>query len=302
MVRYGDGNLTVVGRVRRILVFVALGLAVSGLILLWANFSTNRAVRVMNEQTMRMVVSSDAEIKEIEEKKAAELLRLQKAAKAASESSRLASLNSYDGITLINPNDCNSAVSHMNPGSIDVVVNKKHCMKPLGYYPSDLMAIDGGSIRRVAYKDFNAMLSAAAYAGQPFRVTSGFRSYQSQVDTYNHWVSVSGTLGADTYSARPGYSEHQTGLVIDVAAGSCVLDCFGSTSQYKWMQDNAHKYGFIQRYYAGKESITGYSAEEWHYRYVGVATATDMKSRGVKTLEEYWSMPGGDYEAATASH
>lgn len=108
-------------------------------------------------------------------------------------------------------------------------------------------------------------------------------------------MSVSGVAGADTYSARAGYSEHQTGLVIDIAGGSCVLDCFGSTSQYQWMQQHAAEYGFIQRYYAGSETITGYKAEEWHYRYVGVEVARDMKHKGVKTLEEYWGVPGGDY-------
>ena len=101
--------------------------------------------------------------------------------------------------------------------------------------------------------------------------------------------------GADTYSARPGYSEHQTGLAFDVAAGSCVLDCFGTTSQYQWLQANAADYGFIQRYYAGYENITGYKAEEWHYRYVGTAVAKDMQARGIKTLEQYWDILGGGY-------
>ena len=115
------------------------------------------------------------------------------------------------------------------------------------------------------------------------------------MSTYAYWVSVSGASGADTYSARPGYSEHQTGYAFDVAAGGCALDCFGTTSQYQWMQQHAAEYGFIQRYYAGYESITGYKAEGWHYRYVGVDVAQDMKAKGIKTLEQYWSIPGGDY-------
>ena len=110
-------------------------------------------------------------------------------------------------------------------------------------------------------------------------------------------MSVSGAAGADTYSARPGYSEHQTGFAVDVAnaTGTCSLDCFGTTSQYAWLQQHAADYGFIQRYYAGFEAITGYKAEEWHYRYVGVAIAKDMQQRGIKTLEQYWGVPGGTY-------
>ena len=84
--------------------------------------------------------------------------------------------------------------------------------------------------------------------------------------------------------------------MIDVAANGCVLDCFGATSQYQWLQAHAAEYGFIQRYYAGYEAITGYSAEEWHYRYVGVDVATDMKNKGIMTLEEYYGISGGDYQ------
>jgi len=80
-----------------------------------------------------------------------------------------------------------------------------------------------------------------------------------------------------------------------VAAGGCTLNCFGSSAQYQWFQQNAANFGFIQRYYAGYENITGYSAEEWHYRYVGVAVAKDMNEKGIKTLEEYWGVSGGDY-------
>lgn len=101
--------------------------------------------------------------------------------------------------------------------------------------------------------------------------------------------------GADTYSARPGYSEHQTGLAFDVAANGCTLNCFGSTSQYQWFQQNAADYGFIQRYYSGYEVITGYKSEEWYYRYVGASIAKDMQAKGIKTLEQYWNIPGGDY-------
>jgi len=140
------------------------------------------------------------------------------------------------------------------------------------------------------------MCAAATAAGLPFRITSSFRSYQNQVDTYNQWVAVNGsTASADTVSARPGYSEHQTGYAMDIASGGCALDCFAGTPQYAWMQAHAAEYGFIQRYYDGYESITGYSPEPWHYRYVGIQVAEDMKARGIKTLEQYWGVSGGDY-------
>lgn len=113
--------------------------------------------------------------------------------------------------------------------------------------------------------------------------------------TYNHWVGVSGQILLDTYSARADFSEHQTGLAIDVSAPGCYLDCFGSTTQYRWLAQHAANYGFIQRYPAGSESITGYSDEQWHWRYVGRDIALSMKERGIVTLEEYWEMAGGDY-------
>lgn len=196
----------------------------------------------------------------------------------------------------IDPTTCNPAKTHNNPSKIDVLVNKKHCLQPLSFTPGDLTTIYGATISKKAAADFSALYKAAEAANQPFTVTSSFRSYNTQISTYNYWVSISGKDGADTYSARPGYSEHQTGFTVDVASTSgCSLDCFGTTSQYKWLQANAAKYGFIQRYYAGQEAITGYKAEEWHYRYVGKTVALDMKQRGIKTLEAYWNMPGGNY-------
>lgn len=190
---------------------------------------------------------------------------------------------------------CNTATTHKNPAAIDVVVNKKHCLAPLTFVPPDLVASHGATLSSKAVASFNAMFAAAAAAGQPFTVSSSYRSYDTQVATYNHWVSVNGQQGADTVSARPGYSEHQTGFVIDVGANGCNLDCFGGTSQYQWFQENAAKYGFIQRYYAGYEHITGYASEEWHYRYVGTAVAQDMATKGIKTLEQYWGIEGGGY-------
>lgn len=190
---------------------------------------------------------------------------------------------------------CNPSSSHRNPAALDIIVNKKHCIQPLGFAPADLVTVYGATISAKAQANFVAMYQAAQTAGVPFQVTSSFRSYSNQVTTYNTWVAVNGQAGADTVSARPGYSEHQTGLSIDLAAASCALECFLKTPQYAWIQKHAAAYGWIQRYPEGFTSITGYSSEAWHYRYVGKAVAEDMKARGIKTLEQYWGISGGDY-------
>lgn len=253
----------------------------------------NQEIQATIQQFQQVQAELTQKIDEImAARKAAEEKARQEAAAKKTAQEVIAGVDASD----IDPTTCNTAKSHNNPSQIDVLVNKKHCMQPLTFTPNDLKTVYGATLSNKAVADFVAMYEAAQAAGQPFTVTSSFRSYDTQVATYNYWVSVSGKAGADTYSARPGYSEHQTGLTVDVASTSgCSLDCFGSTSQYKWLQANAAKYGFIQRYYAGQEAITGYKAEEWHYRYVGKSVALDMKQRGIKTLEAYWDMPGGDY-------
>lgn len=184
---------------------------------------------------------------------------------------------------------------HTNASSVEVIVNKRFPIKPLHFVPDDLVTSQGVSLSKKAIENYHRMVSDAASAGQAFRVTSSFRSYEAQAETYDFWIAFSGQSEADRKSAKPGFSEHQTGFVIDVAVGDCVLECFKSTSQYQWLQKNAAKYGFIQRYRAGSEKVTGYAAEEWHYRFIGVEAAQDMARKGVATLEEYWGLEGGSY-------
>ncbi len=262
---------------------------------LWAN--AENAIKASEElrlQTAERVRESMAEL-ETERKKAEE----EKAAKEAEEAEtnqKAAEEQATPPPVTSQPGSCNASTSHINPVSIDVVVNKKHCLVPLAFVPPDLVTSPhGATLSAKAIDAFNQMFAAAAAANQPFIVSSSYRSYNTQVSTYNYWVSVSGQAQADTYSARPGFSEHQTGFAVDVGVPECELSCFGGTSQYGWFQANAATYGFIQRYYAGYEAVTGYRSEEWHYRYVGTAVAQDMKSKGVKTLEEYWGVEGGGY-------
>lgn len=280
---------------KRLFMYGTTLLVVSSSVVLLAlyNHDTNTSIAEQNDSLARTLAELDEAQKRIEERKAAEAEERRLAAAAdAAEQARTANGGTADSIDSA---ACFASSSRSDPTKIDVMVNKKHCIQPLTYAPSDLVTSYGATLSAKIIAQFNQLYNAAAAAGQPFSVTSSYRSYESQVSTYAYWVSVSGQVGADTYSARPGYSEHQTGYAFDVAAGRCTLDCFGSTSQYQWMQQNAAEYGFIQRYYAGFEDITGYKAEEWHYRYVGVEIAKDMQTRGIKTLEQYWGMPGGGY-------
>jgi len=180
--------------------------------------------------------------------------------------------------------------------SITVIVNKKHCFSPLTWAPSDLTSLNGFLLRKEAVEHMQPMMAASVAAGNNFELSSAYRSYSDQVTTYNTWVAVNGsTTAADTVSARPGYSEHQTGLAADLKNGSCVLECFSTTMAYTWLQANAADYGFIERYPSGLSSITGYAPEAWHWRYVGVDIAKDMKSKGIQTLEQYFNISGGTY-------
>ena len=136
------------------------------------------------------------------------------------------------------------------------------------------------------------MIAHAASEGIVVDAGSGYRSYDAQKSLYDNYVKQDGQAKADTYSARPGFSEHQTGLAVDFAP---IEDSFASSAPYDWLVFNAHKFGFVLRYPHDKTDVTGYMYEPWHWRYIGIDDATDMKAKGVKTLEEYYNVPGGKY-------
>ena len=135
-----------------------------------------------------------------------------------------------------------------------------------------------------------SMLEAGKAAGFDYNAFSGFRSYEYQTTLYNRYVNRDGKEAADRYSARPGYSEHQTGLAFDIGENGrqdlWLTEQFGETPAGQWLMNNAHLYGFILRYPQGKEHITGFMYESWHYRYVGVEHATAIFNAKT-TLEEY---------------
>jgi zinc D-Ala-D-Ala carboxypeptidase len=184
-----------------------------------------------------------------------------------------------------------------DPLALTVLVNK-HWRLPPGWEPPDLVEPDvpftfSGDdpkrlLRQPAATALESLFAAASQAGTPLAAVSGYRSEQTQADLYGLTVSEQGAAQADLHSARPGHSEHQTGLAMDVtgADGSCAVeDCFGATPAAAWLAAHAAEHGFVVRYPDGKESITGYAYEPWHLRFVGVAVARQLVAHGL-VLEE----------------
>nr|PKY80127.1 peptidase M15 [Pseudoglutamicibacter albus] len=181
-----------------------------------------------------------------------------------------------------------------DPNNIKVLANKKRPLEPLTYAPKDLVHIGSGqSMRSEAAQAFKKLRNAGAASGVNFHPVSGYRSYNQQAATYNHWRATYGQQHADSVSAAPGTSEHQLGLAVDVSDGICNLRrCFATTNAGQWVARNAHKYGFVVRYPEGKTDVTGYWYEPWHLRYVGTELAGELTSKGL-TLEEYYKWKPG---------
>lgn len=173
------------------------------------------------------------------------------------------------------------------------LLSNKYLSMPSDYVPNDLETISSNCSRSgmrlvsEAREQFEKLCSDAKNDGYTIRAMSSYRSYDYQVDLYNRYVEQDGKEAADTYSARPGFSEHQTGLVVDVDNNKLSYTQFEDTDEYDWMMEHAHEYGFIERYPMGKEDITGYSYESWHYRYVGREIATYIKEHNI-TFDEYY--------------
>lgn len=173
-----------------------------------------------------------------------------------------------------------------------VLVNKYNFLNK-DYVPDNLeeidpkYAIEGKKMVKEAKEAFENLAKQAKELGFNIRAMSSYRTYSYQLGLYNNYVKNYSKEEADTYSARPGFSEHQTGLSTDCDNGREYFENFEKTQEFGWMQDNAHKYGFILRYPKGKEHITGYMYESWHYRYVGVDIATYIHENNI-TFEEYY--------------
>ncbi len=178
-----------------------------------------------------------------------------------------------------------------DPASLTVLVNKNNAL-PADYVP-ELEALGeaygSGSLRPEASQAFRAMADAAREEGISLLSVSAYRSYQHQWNTYNRYLGQYARKTVDTFSARPGHSEHQTGLALDINVASSKAH-FEKTPAFAWLKEHCAQYGFLLRYDQGKEEITGYRFEPWHYRYVGVEIAQACMEQGL-SYEEYLALP-----------
>lgn len=183
------------------------------------------------------------------------------------------------------------AVSANLEDDLLILVNKYNVLDE-NYKPDDLKKVNSnysywGELREEAADAFLTMAKAASKEGLKLINTSPFRSYELQTKLYEGYSKRDGKAAADRYSARPGFSEHQTGLATDIVTPTSTLNTFKDTKEFAWMQENSYKYGFILRYGKDMEYITGYNYEPWHYRYVGLEAAKIIYEEEL-TLEEYY--------------
>ncbi len=175
------------------------------------------------------------------------------------------------------------------------VILNKHYYSDGNYKGKDLIKVDSKynlygyefELSKECYEAFLKMYNDAKEKGYAFKINSAYRSYEKQINIYQGWVNKDGQELADTYSARAGYSEHQTGYAFDVRDFPFTNDDYSKTKSFTWVSENAHKYGFIIRFPKNKEYITGYQYEPWHYRYVGIEAAKYIHDNDI-TFEEYY--------------
>ena len=209
------------------------------------------------------------------------------------------SLSARSVIEIVNTNNDYSYYDH----DIDTDISKDYLLLVNKYYhlgndyvPDDLVNInnkyyygDGHQIRKVAYDAFIDMWNQANMEGIYFIINSGYRSFEDQQEVYDFYKNNYGTTYADSIAARPGYSEHQTGLSIDIFSTEyTTTEAFKNSTHYEWLVNNAYKYGFIQRYQSDTEDVTGFTEEAWHWRYVGVEVATYLHEHDI-TFDEYYA-------------
>ena len=171
-----------------------------------------------------------------------------------------------------------------------VLVNKYNYLLEK-YIPNNLIKLDEYAknnlyLNQEAYNAFKKMALDAKINGLSIRIISAYRDYNYQNNLYNNYLK-NDPQNADKYSAKPGHSEHQTGLAIDIDNMSNIYDKFENTKEFLWVKDNCYKYGFILRYPKDKEHITGYIYEPWHYRYVGIEISSYIYENDL-TYEEYY--------------
>lgn len=196
-------------------------------------------------------------------------------------------IETFNGLFINYPDS--SPVTHRD--DLLTLVNKSYRLEN-DYEPEGLIDIDtsytvygNGALIPEAYDAYMKMREAASQEGLVLNVSNCYRSYHRQKELYTHYLTIDSQATVDTYSARPGHSEHQLGVACDFAANQLNIHDFTGTAEQQWMVENAHDFGFILRYPQDKVDVTGYNYESWHYRYVG-AVATEITENGL-TLEEY---------------
>lgn len=172
-----------------------------------------------------------------------------------------------------------------------ILVNKYYKL-PEDYEPDDLVDVDPslgrGRLRAEVYEAYKRLYADAVKEGYDLKIMSAYRSYATQASVYNRYLNDDPQEIVDTYSARPGHSEHQSGLCADVSEPGYSIDDFYKTEASRWLAENCYKYGFIIRYPEDKTDITGYQGEPWQIRYVGIETALDVYEKGI-TYDEYYA-------------
>lgn len=183
-----------------------------------------------------------------------------------------------------------------NPNDITVLVNKNNKL-PDSFIPNDLvkipnnMSLNNKKMKKVALEAFKKLFKKAKKEGYNITIVSAYRDYDYQKELFKGYVKDKGLKYALTCSAKPGHSEHQTGLAIDIMGSNNDYNLFDKSKEMNWMMNHAHEYGFILRYPKNKEKITGFKYEPWHYRYVGVELANIIHENNI-TLEEYIKKSG----------
>jgi D-alanyl-D-alanine carboxypeptidase len=186
-----------------------------------------------------------------------------------------------------------------DPTSLDVIVDKRRPLNPRTFVPLDLVRVpvphtNPPLLRREAAAAVVRLVQAAGEARVRLLAISAYRSFAAQQRVYREDLRRFGRAGADRQTARPGYSEHQTGLAIDLGArsGRCALAaCFGSMPEGRWIATNDWRFGFVLRYPRGAEAVTGYEYEPWHLRYVGSGLADRIHRAGDPPLETFFGLP-----------
>lgn len=177
----------------------------------------------------------------------------------------------------------------------NLILTNKFNKLPNDYEPDDLKDIsnvysygENQKLREDAFNAFISMFNDAKKDNVTLIINSSYRSYENQEETYNNYSTWYGKDEADKIAARPGFSEHQTGLTIDIMTYNSNRNNFEESDAFKWLNNNAYKYGYILRYPKNKEYLTGYSYESWHYRYVGKEVANYIKDNNI-TYDEYYA-------------